>query len=807
MAWPKDKKGKGRVDCANIGHCLMKRIKGLTLFNKMTLSLLAAVLLVTMVPALPVVAVSHGSVSAEEANLRSGPGTDYALLYVLPQGTEFLVNDQQEDDQGRLWYNVLVPSVNLEGWLASWLVTLEPTSSGNQPSGNQAFVNSPANLRGGPGVSFERVDSLQADTPVTILGSAWTTDEELWYQVQMPEGESGWMYYNLLNVAPDLTRTSTEMIGSLVQTTAPLPLRAGPGQENHVDANLQVGAGGRVTGQAIDWRKDRWLRVELLDKRSGWILESQTQRVSDWPLATLQDVTWKLEQGVLLLTVSGTGYITGTPTMLANPYRLVMDIPYATCTASAALFSIKVGDVLRARLRVLDGNLVRLFVDMKRPLDFYKAEAMPGQMIVGIRVDSPHLVVQGNELPQTVQYLQVGPTIYLPLSAISQTMNSELIVDRKEKVASLSYGAKTIYLASDDRRVMVHVGNATSIISMTQPALIQGDEAYIPMESVGPLLNLVASRNASQQVVYLDPTISDMKVEEASQADGTVRTTVSLVSGSPLLYKEEEDPDNHFLFLTVPRAFYTVPQLPSNGVLLEVTRSTTTGAGQVTIAFNLGRQSNYRVETPTDGLGIQVQVVHQASAANPTGKRVVLDPGHGRTTAEGYYDGGAVGQAGTKESTINLDIALRLRTLLEAAGVEVVMTRTGEHDPSTTDLPGRVAIVEQSKADLSLCIHNNSADNTAAQGTETYYTYPKALPLAKMVQQELVKALGTTDRGYLIPSWRMTMVQDIQDIPAVLTEIMFISNANEEKRLNDPAVRQTAAAALFRAVIQYLSTL
>jgi N-acetylmuramoyl-L-alanine amidase len=139
--------------------------------------------------------------------------------------------------------------------------------------------------------------------------------------------------------------------------------------------------------------------------------------------------------------------------------------------------------------------------------------------------------------------------------------------------------------------------------------------------------------------------------------------------------------------------------------------------------------------------------------------------------------------------------------------VEVVMTRTGEHDPSTTDLPGRVAIVEQSKADLSLCIHNNSADDAAAQGTETYYTYPKALPLAKMVQQELVKALGTTDRGYLIPSWRMTMVQDIQDIPAVLTEIMFISNANEEKRLNDPAVRQTAAAALFRAVIQYLSTL
>ena len=135
------------------------------------------------------------------------------------------------------------------------------------------------------------------------------------------------------------------------------------------------------------------------------------------------------------------------------------------------------------------------------------------------------------------------------------------------------------------------------------------------------------------------------------------------------------------------------------------------------------------------------------------------------------------------------------------------MTRTGERDPSTPDLVGRVAIVEKSGADLSLAIHNNAAENREAMGTETYYAFSKGLPLAKMIQQELVATLGTKDRGYRIPSWRMTMVQDIEDIPAILTEIMFLSNAGEEKRLNDPTVRQLAAEALFRAITRYLSTL
>lgn len=783
----------------------MKRHKGCAPFDRVLTVLLATILLLAMVPSLPAGAAQRGYVSDLEANLRSGPGTDYALLYTLPQGTEFLINDQLEDDQGQLWYAVFVPSVNLEGYIASWLVTLLDTPTTTQPTGNQGFVNSPANLRGGPGTSFERITSLEAGAPVIVLGSAWTVDEELWYQVQMPDGEAGWMFNDLLAVAADLTCTATDLVGGLVRLKADTPFRAGPGKEHRADSNLPAGAGGRVTGQAVDWRKDLWLQVQLLDQRSGWVMQEQTEKIDSWPLATVRDVSWKLEKGVLLLIISGNGYLTGSPTLLANPDRIVLDLPYATATSSAALFSIKVGDVLRVRLRILDNNRVRLFVDMKRPLDFYKAESLPGQMIVGIRVDSPHLVVEGMELPQSVQYQEVGPTFYLPLSALEQSLGAQLLVDGKQKVASLAYGSKTLFFAADDRRVLVREGNITSIVGLSQPALIQGKEVLAPMDSFSTLFHLVPSRDAAREIVYLDPTISEVRVEEAQQGDGTVRSTVSLISAAPLLFQEQEDTENNLLFLTVPRTFFTAPPPPLSGVLLEVTRSTTVGAGEVTVAINLGRQSSYRVEE-VPGSGVRVEIVRQAPGQLP-GKRVVLDPGHGRTTAEGYYDGGAVGPTGTLESGINLDIALRLRELLQAAGVEVVMTRTGERDPSTPDLVGRVAIVEKSGADLSLAIHNNAAENREAMGTETYYAFSKGLPLAKMIQQELVATLGTKDRGYRIPSWRMTMVQDIEDIPAILTEIMFLSNAGEEKRLNDPTVRQLAAEALFRAITRYLSTL
>jgi len=746
-------------------------------------------------------------VSGEIANLRTGPGTEYDLIYTLEYGTELVIDDQAEDSEGRLWYHVYVPSLELSGWIASWLVTVEEVPS-DQPSGNTAIVNSFSNLRSGPSADYELIGTLEEGVPVKVVGSAWTNLEELWFQVETPAGDAGWIYQNLLDLSPEVTITSTEAVGKLVRITQLAPFRKGPGLEHEAISNLPSGSGGKVVGLAQDWRNDAWLQVELLDGHLGWVVKAQTEFVSEWPLATVEGLEWKVQDGTLFLVLRGKGYLTGTPTLLGNPDRIVLDLPYAQFPQGAALYSIRQGDVLRVRIMALESNKVRMFVDLKRPLDYSRENESPGQLTLKVKVQAPHIVVQGAELPQEVGYLKQGTSVFLPLNPLKSYLYAQVLVDPNLNSAYWKSGNCTLYFLNGDSRVLLEEPSGISPLRMSQPAIIANGEVFVPMESAYDLLGLVPSWNAAREVVYLDPKITAVISSEIIGPDGKVTSKVRVESSGPLIFQKKLDQESNLLYLTIPRAYFAPLTVTSTGILVDVTRTGTGEAGSVTVTLNLGRSQTYKVDVPQDGFGLEVSVERAGGATpNPSGRRVVIDPGHGRTTPEGYYDGGAIGPSDTKESAINLDIALRLRSLLEGAGIQVIMTRTAERDPSTPDLPGRVAIAEASGADLCLSIHNNSTTDPAIGGTETYYAYSKSLPLAKLIQEELVNALGRKDRGYRIPSWRMAMVQDIKSIPSVLTEIMFISNPEEEMLLLDPAVRQKAAEALFRAIMRYLSTL
>ncbi len=747
----------------------------------------------------------RGYVSAEIANLRTGPGTEYELLYTLNQGAELIIYDEAEDEEGRIWYSVQVPALEAEGWIASWLVTIEEEPK-DEPSGNTAFVKSPSNLRAGPAADYERIGSLNTATPVRIIGSAWTGLEELWFEVETPAGETGWIYEELLDFATDITLTSTALVGNLVRLKELSPFREGPGLEQKAKSNLPPGSGGRVLGTAIDWRQDHWLEVELLDGRSGWVIEKQTEVVTEWPLATVEKVTWKVQDGTLLLTVIGQGYLSGTPTLIGNPDRIVLDIPYALFPRGAALYSVREGDVLRARLRALEDNKVRLFIDLRRPLAFQLLDSAPGQLNLEVQARSPHIVLEGLELPEAVQYRQEGPTLYAPVSHLSPVFSGSFSLDPALKTASFAYGDRVLYFASGMRSALLVDRSGSREIDLGQPPFFAVNEVYIPLSSFLPVFGLVGNRDVTREVVHLDPIITAIEAEEYPKDDGSVRSIIRVVSSAPLRYEQRLEGESNLLYLTIPRTRIETPTFTSTGILLDVTLTSTMGPTEVKFSLNLGHRQDFSVQPAGTGFGVEV-VVDRPRSESPAGRKVVLDPGHGRTTPEGYYDSGAVGPAGTKEGPINLDIALRLRDLLEEAGVQVIMTRTAEEDPSTPDLPGRVAIAEASRADLCLSIHNNSVTDSSIQGTETYYSSLKSLPLASLVQEELVRSLGRKDRGYRIPSWRMAMVQDIKTTPSVLTEVVFISNPEEERLLLDPAFRQKAAEALFRAIMRYLTNM
>ena len=183
--------------------------------------------------------------------------------------------------------------------------------------------------------------------------------------------------------------------------------------------------------------------------------------------------------------------------------------------------------------------------------------------------------------------------------------------------------------------------------------------------------------------------------------------------------------------------------------------------------------------------------------ALPRGRyRVVIDPGHGGP------DPGAVGIEGLRETDVVLDVALQVAQLLQARGVQVLLTRTTEVD---VDLPPRVALANASGAQLFVSLHANalSLDRPDVNGIETFYFEGGAsTQLAQLVQDHLLAVSpGTPDRGAR-PGRFFVIRRTV--MPSVLAEMGFVTGEIDAPRLSDASFRRRLARALSGAILLYL---
>lgn len=168
---------------------------------------------------------------------------------------------------------------------------------------------------------------------------------------------------------------------------------------------------------------------------------------------------------------------------------------------------------------------------------------------------------------------------------------------------------------------------------------------------------------------------------------------------------------------------------------------------------------------------------------------VVLDAGHGA------HDLGAKSVRGAPEKDLALDVALRMKPLLEDAGYRVVMTRS---DDVFIPLETRAAISNRNKTAIFVSIHFNWAKSRKPEGVETYYFGDRGYRLAANILQEALRAYRCADRGVKFARFHV-LRNNLR--PAVLCELGFVSNPYDNQLLQTAEVRQRLAEAVVRGII------
>ena len=220
-------------------------------------------------------------------------------------------------------------------------------------------------------------------------------------------------------------------------------------------------------------------------------------------------------------------------------------------------------------------------------------------------------------------------------------------------------------------------------------------------------------------------------------------------------------------------------------------------------------------------------------------RTIIIDPGHGGMEV------GSKGKFGTLEKSLTLPISQKLKTLIEKnLAYRVVLTRDKDVDVS---LENRAAIANNNRAVLFISVHVNGFPRSSARGSETYFLSLNATDeearrlaymennssdieskissedendimmilwdmaqsafikqsseLAENIQRELNSLLGTRNRGIKQAPFKvLTGVA----CPAILVEIAFISNPDEERKLQTEEFQNNVARAIYRGIDNFL---
>lgn len=188
-----------------------------------------------------------------------------------------------------------------------------------------------------------------------------------------------------------------------------------------------------------------------------------------------------------------------------------------------------------------------------------------------------------------------------------------------------------------------------------------------------------------------------------------------------------------------------------------------------------------------------------------TKKTVIIDPGHGG------IDVGTVGIDGSLEKNINLSISLDLYDYLMVSGINTVLTRDGDYEVyragekrTKSDLYNRMDFINSVSNSILISIHQNHFENEAEWGTQVWFSPNDEISptLADKILQSVKKNIQPENKRENKVSDNSYYILYKAQKPSVMVECGFVSNKNENNKLQDKEYQKDMAYSILAGICE-----
>ncbi|MBD1939628.1 N-acetylmuramoyl-L-alanine amidase [Microcoleus sp. FACHB-68] len=577
--------------------------------------------------------------------------------------------------------------------------------------------------------------------------------------------------------------------------------------------------------------------------RFHWLLPSLfTIFLLSTPAEAAKLQSWRFDAAQNRLYINTEGGVQPRAQLLANPTRLVIDLPGTTVGRNPLAQPVG-GAIKSVRVGQFDGQTTRLVIELNPgyTLDPQKVlvrgttasrwtvQLPTPQPIAEAPGDSPQETSPGASSdtagsPTVLENVRVTPDgLFLRTSGRSPQVKVQRTRDRSVVNIELQNATVKPDLQGFEQAVnrygiqqlkVSQVRNSGPVARISLKVTNPKDEWEATVTNLGGVIVLPkGARVASGSPNQPSPAANagDVATIEAVQLAGNGEQLL-IRTDKPFTYTSDWEQGSGAYKIVISsarvgakvRSPITNSRTSVSSVQIQQTDSNTVA---ISVRPAAGVQITELNQPTAQLLSLQLQRAESNNAPPPrtnyppsqnpgirNGRAVVIvDPGHGGR------DVGAVGIGAIREADIVLDISLQVAQLLEQQGVQAILTRSDDRE---IDLEPRVQLAERVNATLFVSIHANAIDMSRPEvnGIETYY-YSNGERLAATIHNSMLQSTGSRDRG--VRQARFYVLRKTS-MPAVLVETGFVTGAEDAPKLANAAYRQRMAEAIARGILQYI---